>query len=58
MKKIVYYSVATGGDTRELGKNVMQMFNSGFQPLGGPAVTKDGQLIQAMVQYEESPKAG
>ena len=43
------YEIAFGDDVNELERSVIKFIYSGFKPVGGPFLSKDGLLNQAML---------
>ena len=61
MKKIIDYKIVTGNSDihgNKLSDNVNKAIKDGWQPLGGPAFDKHGNvrvwtMVQVMVKYED-----
>ncbi len=53
MPKVIDYHVVLSGILGLEGE-VRRMIGKGWQPLGGPAMTGTGNVMQVMVKYEIS----
>jgi hypothetical protein len=47
------YTVVVAGSIEDLERSVHEMISEGFRPIGGVAVDKNRDLLQALIKEEE-----